>query len=90
MYNILFDKSKEISKPTVVSSWPHTNDCVEVTVGGLKLSYVKKEEYELALKMREILSQEQINALMPALDNYGDCRYGEGVDSEAMSRSEDI
>lgn len=94
MYNIIFDKKNEVTITNHnIGSWPQNDNCYSVKVvfpdkKFLDINYLNKKEYHLAEKMKETLSQEQIDSLLPLIDDFGDERYTEGGDSERMSNEE--
>jgi len=46
---------------------------------GMDLHFIPKEEYNLAVYMRENFTQEQINKLLPLIEDYGLYQYSDGA-----------
>jgi hypothetical protein len=91
MNNFLFDKSKTIVKVKESSAWSWSvQDCWELKIDNVIYHYINKKEIELAEKMKEIMSQEQIDILLPLIEDFGDNRYDDGVTNESMANNEDV
>lgn len=94
LYSTIFDKKNKVKVTNQsVGTWPHEDNCVSVKITlpdntQTEISFLNKKVFALAEKMKEILSQEQINKLLPLIEDFGDEKYSEGGDSERMSNDE--
>lgn len=95
MVKYLFDKKIELKSLRVTGTYPSKDNCYEIEVkyrdGVMFVNhFVPKVEYDLAIKMKELLTQKQINQLLPLIDKLGSEQYYEGGLSESMSNDESM
>ena len=91
MTHTIFDLKNKVTIVKETGTYPHENNCYHVKITTPEASYdihfLPKVEYELASHLRalsKILHKEELAKIMKLIEEYGDHRYQEAMDSAAM------
>ncbi len=90
MYKFLYDKQNRIIILNDSSAYPHKNNCYKLVVigkDGTKVTYdfVPKPETDLAMSLRKLLTQKELDLVYPLLSEL----YQEGYDHAADNAAEE-
>jgi len=88
MYSFPFNKKATVHILGVRGAYPHRDNCYEVEVQEpghtYRIGLISKAEVDLGLKLREMLTQKQLNEVKPLLKALYDQGYQDASDSAAQ------